>query len=138
MAGVALEIEAYMRRARQALEVACGNFESAYWADALSKSYYAMFYAASALVRTKDLRPSKHSAIIAAVGEHFAKPGLIDRRLHRQLIDMFDERQIADYEVLLAITEEQAQEGLQAAEQFVIAVAEYLENTGFLPETTGD
>jgi uncharacterized protein (UPF0332 family) len=120
------EIEAYMRRAQQALEVARANFEDRYWADALSKCYYAMFYAASALVRTRDFRATKHSAIIAAVGEHFAKPGLIDRQLHRLLIDMFDERQIADYEVMLSITEERARAGLSAAEQFVTAVQEYL------------
>jgi uncharacterized protein (UPF0332 family) len=120
-----VEIQAYMRRARQALEVAQGNLENGYWADALSKCYYAMFYAASALVRTTDFRATKHSAVIAAVGEHFAKPGLIDRRLHRLLIDMFDERQIADYEVMLSITEERARAGLSAAEKFVNAVEEY-------------
>jgi uncharacterized protein (UPF0332 family) len=86
-----------------------------------------MFYAASALVRAKGFRPSKHSAVIAAVGEHFSKPGLVDRRLHRLLIDMFDERQTADYEVLLSITEERARIGLEAAERFVTAVIDYLE-----------
>ena len=138
MASVDLEIEAYVHRAQQALEVARGNFEELYWADALSKCYYAMFYAASALVRTKGIRPSKHSAVIAAVGEHFAKPGLIDQRLHRLLIDMFDERQIADYEVLLSITEERAQIGLEAATQFVVAATDYLEQSGFLSEATVD
>jgi len=130
MAGVDPEIEAYVHRAQQALEVARGNFEELYWADALSKCYYAMFYAASALVRTKGFRPSKHSAVIAAVGEHFAKPGLIDQKLHRLLIDMFDERQVADYEVLLSITEERARMGLEAADQFVVAVTSYLEQLG--------
>ncbi len=126
MDGVNAELEAYMRRARQALEVARGNLEDLYWADALSKCYYAMFYASSALLLTKGVRPVKHSAVIAAVGEYFAKPGLIDRQLHRLLIDMFDERQIADYEILLSITEERARAGLLAAEKFVAAVEEYL------------
>ena len=136
MGGLDIEIGAYMRRAQQALEVARGNLEGLYWADALSKCYYAMFYAASALVRTKGLRPSKHSGVVAAVGEHFAKTGLIDPNLHRLLIDMFDERQIADYEILLAITEKRARIGLEAAEQFVIAIRDYLKQAGFLsPET---
>lgn len=135
MGDVELEIQAYMQRAQQALEVARSNFQATYWADALSKSYYAMFYAASALVRTKGLRPTKHSHVIAAVGEHFVKPGLIARQLHRMLIDMFDERQIADYEVLLSIPPERAQAGLKAAEQFVTAVTEYLQQNGFLPTT---
>ena len=132
MGSVDAEIHAYMQRAEHALKVAESNFKDDYWVDAVSKSYYAMFYAATALVWAKDLYSSKHSGIIALVGQHFAKPGLIDRHLHRLLIDMFDERQLADYEIFLTITEEQAQNALKAAEQFIAAITEYLHKAGFL------
>lgn len=92
-----------MKRAERSLAVAWHDFEDEYWAESLSRAYYAMFYAAHALICTKGLTTSKHSGVIAMVGEHFAKPGLIERRLHRSLTDMFDERQVADYEVLLDI-----------------------------------
>lgn len=56
-----------------------------------------MFYAATALLHSEGIAVSKHSAVIAQVGEHFAKTGRIPLHLHRFLIDMFDERQAADY-----------------------------------------
>ncbi len=49
-------------------EIGKGNYDFA-----VSHFYYAMFYLAEALLLTKGLRFSKHSAVIAAFGEHFAK-----------------------------------------------------------------
>jgi len=95
------EVERYMVRSERTLEAAQVLAEHSYWADVLSKAYYAMFYAASpvkylfhrasALLCTDGISVSKHSAVVALVGERFAKPGQIDRRLHRMLIDMLDE-----------------------------------------------
>ena len=62
----------------------------------------------------------------AAFGEHFAKPGLLDRTLHRQLIDAFRDRQIGDYEALEAVTRETAEKRIAQAERFLAAAREFL------------
>jgi len=67
---------------------------------------------------------------VALVGERFAKPGRIDRRLHRMLIDMLDERHVADYRIEIEVTQEEAEQGLRAAREFVRAIREYLESEG--------
>lgn len=41
----------------------------------ISRMYYVMFYCAEALLLTKDLKFSKHSAVIAAFGRDFVKTG---------------------------------------------------------------
>jgi len=56
-----------------------------------------MFYAATARLHSEGIAVSKHSAVIAQVGQHFAKTGKIEVHLHRAIIDVFDERQTADY-----------------------------------------
>jgi uncharacterized protein (UPF0332 family) len=70
---------------------------------AASRAYYAMFYLAEALLAARGLHFNKHSAVHSAFGEHFAKPGLLDVKYHRWLLDAFDARLEADYEVEIDI-----------------------------------
>ena len=46
---------------------------------AVSRAYYAMFYLAEALLLGEGLAFSKHAAVIAAFGQHFAKSGRLPR-----------------------------------------------------------
>ena len=55
-------------------------------ACASSRAYYAMFSVAQALLLSKDLSFSKHSAVISAFGQHFAKTGILPRHLHRAFL----------------------------------------------------
>ena len=52
---------------------------------AAGRAYYAMFYAAEALLNEKGLRFRKHGGVQAAFGEHFAKTGVLDSKFHRWL-----------------------------------------------------
>jgi uncharacterized protein (UPF0332 family) len=91
-----LDIPDLMARAERGLQASHLLLKNEYFADAVSRAYYAMFYAATALLHSEGITVSKHSAVIAQVGKHFAKTGKIEVRLHRALIDVFDERQAAD------------------------------------------
>ncbi len=64
---------------------------------AASSAYYAMFYCAQAVLLEKNLRFSKHSAVIGAIGHHFAATGLIPTEFHRNLLDAQDARNTGDY-----------------------------------------
>lgn len=59
---------------------------------AAGRVYYAMFYAAEALVFEQGLSFSKRAGVHAAFGEHFAKPGWLDAKYHRCLLDAFAKR----------------------------------------------
>lgn len=85
-----------------------------------------MFYAAEAALEEKGLRFSSHSAVIAAFGREFAKPGIVDRVLHRYLIAAAAARQESDYSVHSNITTEEASEHIERAKQFVAAVENLL------------
>jgi uncharacterized protein (UPF0332 family) len=58
-----------------------------------------MFYAAQALLRSKDIDVVKHSAVESALGYHFAKTGRIDPNYHRMLINARKVREIVDYDI---------------------------------------
>lgn len=85
---------------------------------ALSRAYYAMFYAAQALLLTRDVRRSKHSGVIAAFNEQFIQNGELSRDLFLKLRDGFEDRAEGDYG-LAVISEEQARAGISAAREFL-------------------
>ena len=51
------------------------------------------------LIRDGVIAGSKHSAVVAAFGREYAKTGKIEPRYHQMLIEDFEWRQKADYDV---------------------------------------
>lgn len=92
---------------------------SSYPGVAVSRSYYAMFHAATAALLHHGIKRRSHQGIIAAFGETFARSGIIEARLHKDFAEAFDLRQDSDYRPTVRITDEQAQEVLGWGREFV-------------------
>lgn len=90
---------------------------------AAGRCYYAMFYAAEALLVEDGQRFRKHSAVHAAFGERFVRAGRIDAKLHRWLLDAFDKRIVADYDIEYALATEDVQEMIRQAREFIAAAS---------------
>jgi uncharacterized protein (UPF0332 family) len=56
----------------------------------------------------------------ALFGEHLAKPGIVDPRFHRILLDTFESRLQADYEVDIPVPAEQAAIFIDYAREFLL------------------
>lgn len=93
---------------------------------AVSRAYYGMFYAAEAVLLSKGLRFQRHGSVHAAFGEHFVKTGLLDAKLHRWLLDAFDQRILGVYGTEAAMTVEDAKQVIDHAEVFVNETRRYL------------
>lgn len=93
---------------------------------AAGRAYYAMFYAAEALLLSRDLSFSKHSAVIAAFGRQFVKTGVLGPSLHQHLLDAFDLRNLGDYGAVRAVDEADARQALENAKAFCLAASVYL------------
>jgi len=63
----------------------------------VNRAYYAMFYAVSALLMTRELSSAKHSGVRALFNQHFVKNGLIRVEVGRLYAEVFDLRQKSDY-----------------------------------------
>jgi len=87
----------FLTQARRNLAAAKATLELRYTEVAVSRAYYAMFYCASALLRGEGLSFSKHSAVIAAFGQHFARTGRVPAGLHHGLVQAEKARLVADY-----------------------------------------
>lgn len=86
-----------------------------------------MFTAAEAMLLSKDLSFSGHSAVIAAFGQHFARTGLVPVHLHRAILTAQEDRQAADYGGDRQVTRDGAERHIGNAEEFVRTARSYLE-----------
>jgi uncharacterized protein (UPF0332 family) len=78
-----------------------------------------MFYIAEAFLEGLGMSFSKHSAVIAAFGQHFAQTGRVPVEFHRFLLEAFELRHKGDYGLRYAITHDQARESsLRARKNF--------------------
>ena len=118
--------EALIDRARRSLRAAELLLREGEPGIAASRAYYAMFYAAEAMLLSRNLSFSKHSGVMAAFGREFAKTGAAPSEFHRWLMDAFDARNVGDYDIHRRLTGEQAGEHLRRATVLIGAAVEFL------------
>lgn len=94
--------------------------------DSISRSYYAMFSAARALLATKKLDSRKHSGIISLFNQHFVKKGLIARDCGRMLLAAREARERGDDEDFLKVSKEEATSQVAEATHSIKEIARAL------------
>jgi uncharacterized protein (UPF0332 family) len=115
------------QRARETLDDARALFEQDRTpASIINRAYYAMFYAALALLATIGQETSKHSGVLALFDKHFMKSKILPKEMGGFLHQAFDMRQTGDYEEEAELTREDAQQTLEAAVKFVETIEEKL------------
>jgi len=120
------EINSLIERAKRYLKSAEILLEEGDYESSVSRTYYAMFYSAQAMLLTKNLSFSSHKGVISAFGEHFVKTGIFQKEMGRELNKAFEKRQIGDYEYTFVITKMEAEEVLKNGEKFVEKIAQQL------------
>jgi uncharacterized protein (UPF0332 family) len=96
--------------------------------SAANRIYYAMFYATSAMLATRNLSSSRHSGVIALLHDHFVRPGVFPRELARQLSLAFEMRNDSDYEDFVTPEPGELTEMLSNARSFVQKAAELVQS----------
>jgi uncharacterized protein (UPF0332 family) len=110
----------FLEKAQKSLDVAKQINNTGYAEFAVVRAYYTMFYVASAFLEGEDLSYSKHSAIISAFGQHFAKTERVPKIFHRYLIEAEKLRKGADYSLDIEISFEEANQVIIQAEEMLI------------------
>jgi uncharacterized protein (UPF0332 family) len=93
-----------------------------------AQSYYTMFYLTEALLHSKDLQFSSHSAVIAAYGKEFAKTAILDPKFHRRIIIAESRRETGHYGEESSVTDEEARESFDWAGEFLQTVKQYFDS----------
>lgn len=111
--------ERYLRSAEMLLKE--GDYESS-----VSRTYYAMFYLAQAMLITKDLSFSSHKGVLSAFAEHFIKTDIFPWEMGRELNRAFEKRQLGDYEYTFVISEQEAEKILTKGREFAENIINYV------------
>ncbi len=126
------EIQDLMNRAYRTLKSAELLFKDGDYNSAVSRAYYAMFYAAEAALFTKELEFSSHKSVISLFGQHFVKTGIFPKELGRQLSKAYKKRLNGDYEFAFYFKDKETKEIIEWAKKFVSDAKDYLIGEGFL------
>ncbi len=126
------EVALYIENAQESMQVAQLNLNNDFYSAAINRAYYAIFYAANACLATKKLSRSKHSGVLAVFRQHFIKTEVLPSELSDTYGQVMEDRHEGDYELITAISKEDAEIDLCQANQFVEAVEAWLEKEGWL------
>lgn len=120
------QILSLIHRAEESHQAAKVLLEKGFPNYSAAQSYYTMFYLAEALLYSKDLQYSSHSAVMAAYGKEFAKTQILDPKFHRRMIIAERRRETGHYGEESNVTKEEAQESFDWAGEFIHAVKVFL------------
>jgi uncharacterized protein (UPF0332 family) len=120
------EIRANLARAEASIEAARKLAEDGFFDFSASRSYYASFYAATALILSEEMEFGKHSGVIAAIHRHFIKTGKLEKEYGRNLNWLFELRAVGDYGVTAHVPPEDALKAIEDAASFLEKVQSLL------------
>ncbi len=123
-------IAAYLTRSHEEVETARLLFANGKYKVALTRAYYAIFYAASATLFSEGIKRSKHSGVQSAFRQFFIKPSIIEVGYSDIYSAARDARELSDYELWFMPAEEFTETIIADAERFVARIERYLREVG--------
>lgn len=113
-------------RSRQELAAARLLASGEFPAQAMSRAYFAAFFAAEEALLALGETRSKHSGVVSAFGRLLIREGGFEEATGRLLRSLFERRNQADY-APVQVPAEEAVSAIHDAERFVDAVDDWLE-----------
>lgn len=126
------EVSRYIENAHEMLEAAHVMLDKNFYTSAINRSYYAIFYAANALLATKGVSQGKHTRVISAFRQYFIKTGIFPAEYSQIYGRAMEDRHESDYDIGAEIIREDADENLVGAEQFVQEIEQWLKKQNWL------
>lgn len=115
--------------AQEKLDVARSLHAAGYYNDSLSRAYYAAFHAVSLLLFAHGKSFSRHGQLIGAFNRDFVASGLLPKDLGKALGRLYDQRQVADYDIFERAEGPEAFQGILDAEAIIAAVKVLVERS---------
>jgi uncharacterized protein (UPF0332 family) len=110
------EIENLLHRADRSLQAARNLRDDGDYDFAISRAYYALFYAVTAALLSRGIARSKHSGVISAFGQEMVKSGAFTPDDQRVLQAAFQDRNEGDYAGVFPTREKVDQRIIEATE----------------------
>lgn len=115
-----------IKKGKEKIDAAKVLLKEGFIDDAISRAYYCMFHAASAVLLAEGITVDSHSALKTMFGLHLIKTAKIDKKYGRWLNRLKDERENGDYDIFTSFNHEDAQESIDEAAEFIEEMMKYL------------
>ena len=114
--------------ARECLAAGQLLLEHEQFRSASNRAYYAVFHGMRAVLAFDRIDRSKHSGIISEFRRRYIKDGTFDVKYSDTISELYDSRQKSDYNDFYVISKEDTRLQLQDAEDFIQAVAAFVQS----------
>lgn len=119
-------IKEMLKKAREKLKTARIDHEHERYDDSVSRSYYAVYHAISAVLFSREMHFSSHAQTIGAFNKEFIKTKVFPSSFTKTIEKLFNERQTGDYDFESYIGADISEEDLKEAEKIIDACEKYL------------
>lgn len=116
-----------LSRANHTLHEVKDHISHGYYHTAINRTYYACFYAISALLLKNGIKAQTHSGIRQMFGLHFIQTGLISRELGRSFSELFDYRHTSDYDDFIEFDKNTVEELLSKGSELIKEIVKLVE-----------
>ncbi|MDR1820605.1 MAG: HEPN domain-containing protein [Methanobrevibacter sp.] len=113
-------------RALESLKSSELNLDNGFYNASINRSYYAVFYATTALLSKKGISTKKHSSTIQQFGIEYVVKEKFDKEIAKILSALEEDREDADYDFHIIFPENEAVNDLKNAKIFVEECRKYL------------
>jgi uncharacterized protein (UPF0332 family) len=113
------DAEMFFKEAFNQLNEAKFQLEHERFNMAINRSYYTVFYAARALLAKKGFFPKKHIGTLHKFSLEYVKNDNFDINIYSIFSNLMEDRNDADYDILINFDEEEAEEAVTNAELFL-------------------
>lgn len=128
-------IEYRLSRCREAFKEVNYLVEGGFYSSAVSRLYYACYYAAVALLIANKIETQTHAGIKTMLAYHFVKTNKIDKKHVKTFFQLFDLRHANDYDDFSLCEKETIESLIQPAEEFIDAVTCLIKNNNTYSRT---
>jgi uncharacterized protein len=101
-------------------------FDAGSYKDSIGRSYYAMFTSVRALLAVDGLDFSKHAGVISYFQREYIKTGKLDKKFSKYISQSFQIRNNTDYADFFMVSQQDAKEQYERAEEFIEEIETYL------------
>ena len=122
-----------MERADEAIEEAALMSTSGHYNAAVTRLYYACFYAVQALLLKHQIAATTHAGVKAMFGLHFVSKGLVPIEHGKTFNTLFEKRHSSDYEAFAYCDKALVEDLTPLAEAFISQIKELLKQDNVEP-----
>lgn len=117
-----------MENAHRTLDEVQSHINNGFYNTAMSRMYYACYYAASAILVANKINTKSHDGVKQMFSLHFIKTGLIPKKFSRFYSNLFLKRITGDYEDLFNHDCAICEEYYPTAKDFVATVGQLVDD----------